>query len=500
MGLQYYSRRITAEYPVGECVDLNDWNLSGHLDILARPCHPNVRTSRKMRYGRSVLADSINMKCQRFLVVGLLVLTGCKGAVAIDPVSTLRQIFSKNPERHDVVAGPQFQRTLQEALIRATPGSVIMLPAGRHQLEAELSLTVPNVTVRGAGINQTILSFAGQTSGASGFRVSADGFAMEDLSLEETKGDALKINGAAGVTIRRVRAQWTGDPKESNGAYGFYPVHCQDVLIEDSEVSGASDAGIYVGQSSNVIVRRNRVEKNAAGIEVQNSQLTDVYENTVQGNASGILIFNLPDLPVKDGHHTRVFKNRIVNNNLTNFAVKGSLVASVPAGTGVMVLASHHVEVFNNTIEGNGDAGISIASYYATGNPIRDAHYYPFAESVYVHDNTITGGGATPNGRSEQAAKAAGSPLPSILFDGMINAQKAAQGMSGELPEEMRICIRNNGSATFANLDAANNYKKVGKDLEPYSCSLPSLEAAAVPLPAPDLTAANRAMSAAGVR
>ena len=55
----------------------------------------------------------------------------------------------------------------------------------------------------------------------------------------------------------RLRTEWTGGPKETNGAYGFYPVESKDVLIDGCVAIGASDAGIYVGQSQNIIVKNS---------------------------------------------------------------------------------------------------------------------------------------------------------------------------------------------------------------------------------------------------
>src|ERR1041385_8009220 len=149
-------------------------------------------------------------------------------------------------------AGADFGKRLQEALIAAKPGTVIVVGEGRHALDRTLSLTVPNVTIRGRGMGQTILSFKDQKTGSAGLQVTASGFTIEDIAIEDTKGDALKINGANGVIVRRVRTEWTGGPKETNGAYGIYPVQCTDVLIEDSVAIAAADAGIYVGQSKNI--------------------------------------------------------------------------------------------------------------------------------------------------------------------------------------------------------------------------------------------------------
>src|SRR6516164_1748532 len=175
--------------------------------------------------------------------------------------------------------GPGFGKRLQEALIQAQPGSVIEIPEGKHDIEGPLTLTVDNVTLRGKGIDKSILSFRNQSSGSAGLTVTANGFTIEDMAVEDTKGDGVKVKGGTGVVFRRFRSEWTGGAKETNGSYGIYPVECKDVLIEDSVVKGASDAGFYVGQSHNIVVRRNRAEMNVAGIEIENSINADVYEN-----------------------------------------------------------------------------------------------------------------------------------------------------------------------------------------------------------------------------
>jgi parallel beta-helix repeat protein len=92
-------------------------------------------------------------------------------------------------------------------------------------------------------------------------------------------------------------------------------------------VKGAA-AGIYVGQSRQIIVRRNRVEQNVAGIEIENSQYADVYDNTATGNTGGILVFHIPDLPGEDGQHARFFHNQIEGNNTPNFGSSASMVST----------------------------------------------------------------------------------------------------------------------------------------------------------------------------
>ena len=143
--------------------------------------------------------------------------------------------------------------------------------------------------------------------------------------------------------------------RPTNGAYGVYPVESKNVLIDGVTVSGASDAGIYVGQSDNIIVRNSRAEYNVAGIEIENSTNADVHDNVATHNAGGILVFDLPDLPKIGGHSTRIFNNQIVENDTPNFAPPGNIVANVPTGSGVMLMANKNVHVFGNTFDKNAD-------------------------------------------------------------------------------------------------------------------------------------------------
>ncbi|MEM9635900.1 MAG: parallel beta-helix domain-containing protein, partial [Pseudomonadota bacterium] len=164
----------------------------------------------------------------------------------------------------------------------------------------------------------------------------------------------------------RVKTEWTGKPKKTNGAYGLYPVMCQNVLIDSCVSVGASDAGIYVGQSEQIIVRNSLAHHNVTGIEIENSRMADVYDNATHNNTGGILVFDLPNLVKKNGGHVRVFNNEVRENNLKNFAPKGNIVAGVPPGTGILILATSDVEVFNNQIINNRTASTSIISYYMT--------------------------------------------------------------------------------------------------------------------------------------
>jgi parallel beta-helix repeat protein len=370
---------------------------------------------------------------------------------------------------------------IQTALIDAEPGDHILIRRGVYNLRLGLSLLVDGVTIRGEGLNETVLSFAGQLDGAQGLLATGDNFTIEDLGIEDTAGDALKIEGATGVTIRRVRAEWTNGPSTDNGAYGLYPVLCEDVLIEDSVARGASDAGIYVGQSRNIIVTGSRATENVAGIEIENSFDADVFDNVATNNTGGVLIFNLPGLSLKNGARTRVFDNEIVSNNQPNFAPVGNIVGKVPQGTGIAMIAAHNVEVFDNRIGDNQTVNAAVISYQTTMLSFEDAEYLPDSDTVYFHDNEFFEGGYQASGelgflvvQALSTVQDAPITIPDLVFDGYIAADKSDDGGRTFLPE-FNLCIDEDDGTSFANLDVPNTFEAVSSELGPHACSHPPL-------------------------
>jgi parallel beta-helix repeat protein len=383
---------------------------------------------------------------------------------------------SKSEPASQTGTDASFEAKLQEQLLDAKPGSVIEIPAGHYSLRRGLSLRTDGVTIRGAGMDKTVLSFKGQVVGPEGLLVNASDFTIENLALEDTKGDALKINQGRNITIRGVRIEWTGGPKTTNGAYGLYPVKTQNVLIENSVVIGASDAGIYVGQSHDIIVRNNRAEYNVAGVEIENSVNADVYGNTATNNTGGILVFNMPNLS-QEGHSTRVFKNRIYANNTGNFAAKGAAVASVPAGSGVVVNSNDKVEIFDNDIADNQTANVIIASYFSTNYYNTrgvSPNYNPYPKGIFVYGNRLKGGGDSPDGIKLKTLKTAMYGLtghfPDVLWDGYVDAKSLVDGLP---PAADRICIQD--VSGVLNADGPHDYKSPSNDMKPYQCTLPKL-------------------------
>jgi len=304
-----------------------------------------MRPNARMYPGENGMKTTIR---NMMLGVAVLALASCG-----NPADTGRDLSA---------ADTDYQSVLLQQLIDAQPGDVIEIPAGVYSFTRSLSLNVDGVTIRGAGMDETILNFQNQIAGAEGLIVTANDFTLENLAIEDTIGDGLKVNGGENIIIRGVRVEWTNGYATENGAYGIYPVQTTNVLVENTVSIGASDAGIYVGQSRNVIVRNSRAEYNVAGIEIENCIGADVYGNTATNNTGGILVFNMPNLP-QPGNHTRVYDNDVFANNTENFGHAGTPVASVPAGSGIVINSNDEVEIFNNRL----GIGVEILLYRVGG-------------------------------------------------------------------------------------------------------------------------------------
>jgi parallel beta-helix repeat protein len=357
----------------------------------------------------------------------------------------------------------KIEKEFQEKLILVEDGGTVEFPEGKFLFKKALSMEgKKDVTIKGAGTDKTILSFLGQTEGAEGLNITnCQNVTVEGFTIQDAKGDNLKLKGCDGVTIRYMNSTWTTGADTSNGNYGYYPVECRNVLLEYCEVSYCADAGVYVGQSTNVTVRHCYAHHNVAGIEIENCINSDIYKNKAENNSGGILVFDLPKLFQANGRNAKVWDNDCIENNFQNFGKPGSIVASIPPGSGMIIMATDSVDVFNNRFKDNKTIGIATVSYFMTGKQLNDSTYGPYCTSINIHDNTFERKMSIPD-LSTDLGKLLTATFKSsldIFVDG--SADPAIRDKDGQLPEGKKICIRNNGDVKFGNLNA---WKAKGRD------------------------------------
>jgi parallel beta-helix repeat protein len=380
--------------------------------------------------------------------------------------------------------GTNDTESLQTALIRAKSDSTLCLTPGTYRVEKELEmLGINGVTVKGTGAtrDEVVLDFAGQQSGDDAMAIKADRFTLENVTVKDAPGDGVKITASDRPTFRNVKAYWSAGSVSTNGAYALYPAECSNVLIEDCEVVGSSDAGIYLGQSSTGIVRNNKAHGCVIGIEAENSLDVEIYGNEAWDNSCGILVTNLPGLVKKEMLRGSVHDNVVRENDHENFGDPGAVVGAVPPGTGILVLASDNVEIHKNSVRSNGGAGILILSWPTVsvlgGFQANDPAYDLYTETVNIHDNTFEGNGnAPPSVFTDGMPLNLSLPVEAILWDGFVDAGKDAA-----TADARRLCIKNNTGATFRNINAPELGQNQKTDLTPHDCSFPALAAVKLP-------------------
>jgi parallel beta-helix repeat protein len=377
-----------------------------------------------------------------------------------------------------IIAEGSDTETIQTTLIEAETGDVLCFEDGTYELTGELSLTVNDVTMRGNPDDReaVLLDYSKHEDGQGkdALSVSGAGFTIEHMSIKNSRGNTIVVKGAERATFRNLKVYWDAGSVTENGAYAVYPLGCTDVLVEDCEVIGAADAGIYVGQSQNIIVRNNEVHGNVAGIEIENSDDALVTGNHVYDNTGGILVFVMPNLERKTGKNTIVEDNLIEENNRANFGEPGTTVSYVPAGTGVLVLANDGTEVRNNEIRGNQTTGVLALSFTtfetlcATSGGQScgggDTATDPYLSKLYVHDNEFADNGSAPDGL---AGALLGDDLEDVIWDG-IKPEDAL--------DEDQLCLGEGASIrVFGNQDGIiDDRNSHVTDAGMFECTLPA--------------------------
>lgn len=314
------------------------------------------------------------------------------------------------PKTYKICTGPDMQKNAIIAFFDAHEGDTIEFCEGKFDFDNGLVMTgKKGITIKGQGKDKTYLRFA-NSSDQDGFNLNKmTGITVQGLTIYDAPGNGLRIFRSDYVTVRDVKVGWSiSDPASPygnynadpaswarNGAYAFYPVICHHVLIEDSISVGSSDAGVYVGQSSDILVRRTEAYHNVAGFEFENTYRAEFVDNYAHDNVGGFLIFDLPGR-VQFGEKNLVHRNKSYHNNTPQFAPRGAIVAAVPSGTGALVLASDQLEFYDNDIQDNNTVGFVVANYGLVDSKYPQNRYDFFPEGMHVYNNTFKDNGGSP--------------------------------------------------------------------------------------------------------
>jgi parallel beta-helix repeat protein len=280
-------------------------------------------------------------------------------------------------------------QSIQAAVEKAKPGDTIKVHPGTYKETVYIDKN--DITLSGVIVEGEWPVMDGEKKLNDAVLYSGHGVTVEYLKIINYKGNA--IMGQAGNNYV-IRNNWVIDA----GVYGIFPEFGKNGIIEHNVLSGIEDAAIYVGMCDNVDVRHNEVFDNVAGIEIENTRHALVENNYVHNNTGGLLAFITPGLPIKTTFDVIFRNNFVVNNNHENFAEPGSLVASIPPGTGVLIMAADDVVLENNIISGNDNAGIVIVDLRFSAGLGVDPGSEPNPDGIRILDNFMINNGHNPTG------------------------------------------------------------------------------------------------------
>ena len=277
--------------------------------------------------------------------------------------------------------------SIQAAVNKARPGDTILIYPGTYK--ESVYIDKDSITVRGVIDVGEWPTMDGEKKLNDAILYSGNNITIEQLKITNYKGNA--IMGQAGNNYV-IRHNWVID----TGVYGIFPQFGKNGLIEYNVLSGIEDAAIYVGMCDNVDVRHNEVFNNVAGIEIENTRHAIVENNYVHNNTGGILAFITPGLPIKTTYDVIIRNNFVVNNNTPNFGAEGSIVANVPVGTGIIVMAGDDVVVEGNIVSGNNTAGIVVTDLSFITDIASDPDSEPNPDRMRILRNFMINNGAKP--------------------------------------------------------------------------------------------------------
>ncbi|MDP6578556.1 MAG: parallel beta-helix domain-containing protein, partial [Candidatus Marinimicrobia bacterium] len=278
---------------------------------------------------------------------------------------------------------------IQAAVAQARSGDLIRVYPGRYK--ETVYIDKENISLQGVIQEGKWPTLDGEKELNDAFLYSGNGILIENFKIVNYKGNG--VMGQAGNNFV-IRNNWVLDA----GVYGIFPEFGKNGLIEHNILTGIEDAAIYVGMCDNVDVRHNEVYGNVAGIEIENSRHVLVENNHSYNNTGGILVFITPGLPIKTCYDVIVRNNFVNDNNHVNFGAPGSLVAGIPSGTGILVMAADQVTIENNIITGNNNAGITVTDLAYGANTANDPGVEPNPDRLVILDNIMIDNGNSPVG------------------------------------------------------------------------------------------------------
>ena len=295
--------------------------------------------------------------------------------------------------------------TIQAAVDAANPGDTVRVPPAVYH--ENVLVTKDDITIEGSAgaiLDGTGLTGSGITVRSLNPSARINGFKLSGLRIQNYVRN--------GVILNRVdNYQIDHGEYVDNAAYGIFPIRSSHGLIEFNKVSGSDDTGIYIGQSSDAIIRSNHVTDCTVGISVEVSSSMAIQDNRVMENTIGVLAALLPGLSVTETRNVEISRNLVMRNNRTNpVSDPGDILSQLPSGVGILIFGANQVTVTDNKIVDNSSAGVAVVQVPQALAAL-DPRIEPFPDQNQIRGNVVLSNGSDPD------PKIAPFPASDLLWD-----------------------------------------------------------------------------------
>jgi parallel beta-helix repeat protein len=285
-----------------------------------------------------------------------------------------------------------------QATVDAAPGGSTIFIEPATYTEA-ISVAKPGlhlIGLTGPGGSEPVIENPG--SAGTGITVASpspgstlNGFVLQNLIVRDFVANGVFLAGVNHFVISNVQAI-------NNGEYGLFPVFSASGLIANCTAQGSNDTGIYVGESSQILLTHNLVFDNVNGLEIENSSFVIAVANVSRDNTVGILEDLLPGLTIETSAFNVIANNIVVHNNRPNTAAAGDVAAAEASGIGILMVGGSYNVTIGNFVSQNGYAGIVLISgvtliELAKLDPGAYGSIDPNPEHTFIGYNIVTGNG-----------------------------------------------------------------------------------------------------------
>jgi plastocyanin len=240
--------------------------------------------------------------------------------------------------------------TIQAAVDEAKPGSLVLVAPGVYK-EA-VTVSNPNIVIRGEKRTETILD--GEFTRENGFKVVADGVAIENFTARNFTNNGFfwtGVKGYRGSYLSAIR----------NGDYGIYAFDSVDGQYDHAYGAGSPDAGFYIGQCypCNAVITDSLAEWNGIGYSGTNSGGNLFIVNSVwRDNRVGIVPNSGTGELLYPERETTIVGNVVYGNS--NAKTSAISIAETAIGNGILVAGGNDNLVERNRVYDHDLLGIGI--------------------------------------------------------------------------------------------------------------------------------------------